>query len=428
MMVEIKEDDLAKNVHDLPLEAIDKARMAYGAAYEDIIDFIKSYMDMPPEFVKLSAVWILGTYMHECFESYPYLFVNAMRGSGKTRLLKIIANFAKDGNGQVHTGLSESVFFRYPKHCTMVIDEFESVGHKDKQALREYLNASYKKGGIVQRMKKVRDKEGGEGYKAETFEPFKPIAMANIWGMDEVLGDRCISFILEKSNNPGKTKKIENFSDNSFISDVKRTLKAFNVVVCNVMYRKKYIEHWNNYIDSRYNDITTSSTQTTYNYITTSKESKELDLDEMFLKIDEANISGRNFELLFPLLLTARFLNFETFLEILKVGKSILDQKVVDEFNESKDVSLIEFISRLPSDYQLQYKSVNELSNEFKAFMGEGDIDEKWINPKWLGQALKRLDLVTSKKRVTKGQQVTLNISKAKEKLKMFKKEEVSDE
>jgi len=49
------------------------------------------------------------------------------------------------------------------------------------------------------------------------------------------------------------------------------------------------------------------------------------------------------------------------------------------------------------------------------------DSNEEWINPKWMGRALKRLDLVKEKKRVGKGTSIILNYDKAKKKIKMFK-------
>ena len=117
-----------------------------------------------------------------------------MRGSGKTRILKLIASMSK--NGEVLGSLSEAVLFRTAKGRTICIDEFEKVGSHENQALRELLNAAYKKGQKIKRMKKA-----GDEYVVEEFDIYTPICMANIWGMDEVLGDRCITIVLEKSND-----------------------------------------------------------------------------------------------------------------------------------------------------------------------------------------------------------------------------------
>jgi hypothetical protein len=143
----------------------------------------------------------------------------------------------------------------------------EQVGSKEKQTLRELLNSAYKKGMKVKRMKKTKSKEGEE-YVTETYEPYFPIAMANIWGMDEVLGDRSLTFVLEKSDNPEVTKKIEDFDTNPRILEIKRVLNELQCSLCSVVTSKNNIEDWNNYIDNQYNKyIHTYTTITTYNYI-----------------------------------------------------------------------------------------------------------------------------------------------------------------
>ena len=54
----------------------------------------------------------------------------------------------------------------------------------------------------------------------------------------------------------------------------------------------------------------------------------------------------------------------------------------------------------------------------------DGSEDMKWLNNKWVGRALKRLSLITEKKRVSHGIQVVLDIGKAKKKIKFFKDEQ----
>ena len=49
-----------------------------------------------------------------------------------------------------------------------------------------------------------------------------------------------------------------------------------------------------------------------------------------------------------------------------------------------------------------------------------GDVeeqDDKWLNEKWLGRALKRLKLIVDKRRLGSGIEVTLDIKKAKQKV-----------
>jgi len=393
----------------------ERAKIEIGKCYEEIIEVLNYYMEMPDNQKKIAALWIIGTYFHKDFSTFPFFFINAMRGSGKTRLLNILAHLSKGSKGQVQTGITEAVLFRSPPSETLILDECESIGSKDKATLREYLNACYKKGGTVRRAKK--NKEGG--YDIDTFHPYKPIAMANIWGMEEVLGDRCVNITLEKSNNPIKTKKVENFDTNLKIEKIKRTLEQFSVA-CVMTLQKNNIYKWNDFIDNKYN--TAQPTQPTLTTQATQEEEvEEVGLDMFFNKIDETGIDGRNLELLFPLILISRFLSDTIFEEILIIGKELMDLKKEDEFIESRDVSLYNFVSEF--NEEREFHSIKELTNHFKLWLGESS--DEWINESWFGKSLKRLNLVIDKKRLPSGRFVSLNVLKAKEKLKIFQKEEI---
>ena len=191
-----KKSDLKYMASTFEDEEIEKAKEGFKAAYQRIISIMDYYIDIKLENKKIIALWILGTYLHDQFETYPYLFLNAMKGSGKTRTLKVISHLAAGSDGSVYNSLTEASIFRMPKHSTLCLDEFEQVGSREKQALREVLNSAYKRGGKVVRVKKVKT-NGEEKQVSESFEPFFPVAMANIWGMDETLGDRALTLILE---------------------------------------------------------------------------------------------------------------------------------------------------------------------------------------------------------------------------------------
>jgi len=55
-------------------------------------------------------------------------------------------------------------------------------------------------------------------YIQEEFEPYKPLCLANIWGIEEVLGDRCVTIILEKSSRQDIMKILEDFDSNPRIN------------------------------------------------------------------------------------------------------------------------------------------------------------------------------------------------------------------
>ena len=136
------------------------------------------------------------------------MYINAVKRSGKTRLLKLIAKLASNG---IYTAeLTEAVLFRLPsvKNCSLCIDEAENISSKEKGALRLLLNSAYKKGMKIYRARKSK---ATEKYVIDEFEIFMPISIANIYGIDDVLEDRCITIILERSSNIGITSKPEYF-------------------------------------------------------------------------------------------------------------------------------------------------------------------------------------------------------------------------
>lgn len=397
--------------------------------YESIVEILKYYVDLSEEQYHLITIWIIGTYFHNEFTTYPFLFLNAMRGSGKSRLLKLINFLSSGGVGKINNNLTEAVLFRHPKNTIMCIDEIEGIGKKENGTLRELLNSAYKKGTQVQRMKKSKQ-DGEERQIVETFEPYFPICLANIWGLEEVLSDRALTLILEKSNNPAIVKKVEDWDSRDEIWEIKRTLSKIGVVCVVSLRKKNYITAWNSYISLKYNytnntNNTNNTNDTNYtNNIIIQKDKKELleeiERDKFFNTVDDSGITGRNFELFFPLLITSKMLCEDVFLKILEISKQFVEQKREDEYSESRDISLYQFIAEHGKENEFIF--IKEITEHFRLFCGDiQTTDESWCNERWVGRALKRLNLIIQKRRVREGRQVILNVQKAKEKLKMFK-------
>lgn len=374
--------------------------------YELIQDRISFYIDMKDDNKKLISLWVIGTWFHNYFNTFPYLFFNAMRGSAKTRTLKLIA--ALENGGEILTSLTEAVMFR--QNNPLGIDEFEGLGGKSKGDLRELLNSAYKKGAKVKRMRKVKTVVG-ETQEVQTFDPYRPIHLANIWGMEEVLGDRCLTVILEKSNMPNVTKLVEDYQNDDIIQIIKLKLNELSVVRCSVVTVENIYKEWNNYIKTQYNNnyTTTYTTLTTLNYT-------KLHLYEL---IDKSEISGRHLELFFPLFQIAEAIGEDVLIEAIRIAKEIVEERKVEELTESKDVMFLEFISK--QENSKEYQHVKELTTLFRNFVHDDDNENQWLNSKWVGRALKRLQLVVKKRRVSDGIEVILNIEKAKSKMEIFK-------
>jgi len=377
--------------------------------YERINEVLRHYLDMNKDYYSLIAIWILGTYYHKNFSSYPYLYFNAMRGSGKSRALKLICKLSKDGS--VMASPTEAVLFR--TNGTIGIDEFEGVANKDKNAIRELLNGAYKKGIKIMRMKKVKSVSGVE-MKVEEFEVYRPVIMANIWGMEEVLEDRAITLILEKSVDPIKTRLVEDFEENEVIKYILQNI--YRCSLCSVVSLKNINLLWNNFISNKYNTtLTTHTTHTTHTTLTTQQET-------IFNKIHDSNILGRDLELFLPLFFIGDFLGQEIMVNLIRIAMNITRSKKQEQTIESKDIMVYDFISK--QEPNLKYHSIKQLINEFREFSGE--IDEE-INSKWFGRALKRLNLVLDRRRLGHGVEVTLNVVKAQKKFRMFESKNVKD-
>lgn len=394
-------------------------------AYKNIIDILKEYVDLKEEYYNIVALWIIGTYFHQQFSSYPFLFFNAQKGSGKSRIMNLITTLSKDGS--VQNSMTEAVLFR--TNGTLGIDEYEGITKKGSENLRELLNSSYKRGTKVKRMKQQKTIDGVEQV-IEEFDVYRPILIANIWGMESVLGDRCITLILEKSNKKEIINLLEIFNEDEMVEKTKELLKKLFSVVISVVskrrntpnlgilrrekekcslcsYSKKeggVYEEWNNYIKNNYT-----------NYINNTNYNNYTNYTKIFKKISSMNLNGRELELSFPLCLIASEIEFDVLTETTRTLKEIFNEKRAEELIEDKDVSLIDFVSQ---EVENHFKSINKITEEFKQFL---NITDEWINSKWMGRALKRLNLFKEKRRTGRGIEVILNIKKAQEKIKMFK-------
>ena len=102
--------------------------------------------------------------------------------------------------------------------------------------------------------------EKGDEQVIENFEIFRPIILANIWGMDNVLEDRTLPLFLEKTTSNRVSNLLEIWDFNPEIKEIKEILSQ-NVVLCSVVTLQKVYVDWNEYLLNNY--ITTG----TNNYI-----------------------------------------------------------------------------------------------------------------------------------------------------------------
>lgn len=387
-------------------------------SYYLVNEILKSYCDLPEQYYHLITLWIIGTYFQDEFPTYPYLFLNAMKGSGKSRLLRLITYLSKDGC--MLNSITEAVLFR--TKGTLGIDEFEGITRKGSEALKELLNSAYKKGILVKRMKKKKT-NSGEEMVVEEFDVYRPIVLANINGVDDVLGDRCLTIILDKSNNPKFTKKIEVFDYDTKI----KLLKKFPFEEC----RKCRVDasgniymEWNDFITNHYN-IDTIDTHTYKDTIDTNNTSlleyakvpleMEVQKNSLFSRLDKIGINGRDLEISFPLFMISSWFGNDNLSKTIEVIKEMLEEKRKEDAIESLDVSLIDFASQ---QLEGKYLPLKDLMGQFRGFT---QLTDEWLNERWLAKALMRLNLIKDKIRKNYGRIILLDVTKAQEKIRMFR-------
>lgn len=386
-------------------------------SYERIIWLLGYYCDIKEEYYSLIALWILGATTIDQFTTFPYLYFNAMKGSGKTRLMRLVCMLS---GGDIVNSLTDAVLFRTTG--AMGIDEFEGLGRKGQESLKELLNSAYKKGIKVKRMKKVKTPEGEE-HVVEEYSVYRPIVIANIGGMDDVLGDRCIPLIIDKSDDRVITKRMEMFDS--------KEIEAIQCSLVSLLTLRNLYEYTLNRQPYTSNTLTTLTTYTTHttlgelwnDYLTNKSElegKEELPIPEylmdFFNKIDDSEMLGRMLELAFPLLTIAFSLSEEIFDNTLKLFTQIDQEKKETDVTENYDVAILKFISEEPPTKNFQ--SIKEITRKFRDYL---QINEEWINERWVGRSLKRVNIIMQKRRGAGGMQIILNQEKAQRKIRMYK-------
>lgn len=174
------------------------SQVSFFNVYAKIKGQLKTFMELEEEEYSFLALWVMHTYFAQMFGSSPILYLNAVKGSGKSKLLQILSYMAFNALYCVEP--SDASIFRIAHHdkATILIDELERIRDDDKSVLRIFLNGRYKRGMVVTRVEPGKDKT----MRVRRFDLFGSTALANISGLDTVLEDRCVTLILKRALSP----------------------------------------------------------------------------------------------------------------------------------------------------------------------------------------------------------------------------------
>jgi hypothetical protein len=157
-----------------------------GTIIDRIASFIERFVFLPRQSIyRLLATWVLATYVYKQFEFIGYIFsYSSEPQSGKSRLLEVLDLLVFNSSG-ILVSPTEAVLFRTADNATQLLDEVDAWTNRD--VLRSVLNAGFRNGGTVPRMK-----EQGSSFEVEKFPVYGPRALAGIGDcvLDQTTRDR----------------------------------------------------------------------------------------------------------------------------------------------------------------------------------------------------------------------------------------------
>ncbi|MEM3646534.1 MAG: hypothetical protein QW334_00115, partial [Thermofilum sp.] len=325
-------------------EDIPEPRDVYNNIKNLLLEYFEFQDEETYEFV---AAWILGTYFYTMFLAYPYLFIGGIKRTGKTKLLYFI--FLSAFNAIFSVNMSTAALFRYIDECgaTILLDETEDLNDPQRRLdVRSILLGGYKSGGLVHRV------EGDRRKRVEDFDVYSPKAMANIYGVEDVLSDRAITIIMIRSLNTAITEKNINQHDPIW-QEIRDKLTALTLT----RWRELY------------------------------------DISRNF-KNPSNKITAREYELWHPIFCIWKWIGGDELVQkMLPWVETKAEEKQIIELNDNRDLTLLKtLVEHVDRDGEY---SLSEIRDWFKAEFQ--DEEQKWLNNKWIGSALRRLGFKDSR-------------------------------
>ncbi len=169
----------------------------FGEIVNLIISRARATLELPrSEHYSLLAAWVVGTYFHRLFLTFPRLALMGEKESGKSKTLAFMSTLSF--NGLHRLAPTPAVLFRLIEALrpTLCLDEMEGLAREDRREILGIINAGYKVGGAVDRT------EGTETRRVVSYDVYAPMALAGIRGLNETTEDRTIPIILQRGIRP----------------------------------------------------------------------------------------------------------------------------------------------------------------------------------------------------------------------------------
>jgi hypothetical protein len=161
----------------------------------DIVAYLHKYLYFPMlEIYDLLSVWIMGTYIFRAFRYFPYLHLNAEKGSGKTLLMELMSPIAFNGVLMSQPTGATVLQLIAQDSATLFIDEAEGLGSNKATAsqLKNILKTGFARSGVY--------------YNGDVMHrTYSPKCFAGINMLDDVLADRTITIRLLRKTEANPT-------------------------------------------------------------------------------------------------------------------------------------------------------------------------------------------------------------------------------
>lgn len=179
----------------MPVDSVDES-----ALFNDLIEYYKKHEALRDlNAYEVLAAWTFLTYRVDFeFSITPYLNALGPRGTGKTRLLELLASVCYRGWLVTHPSPA-SVFYVVDRYApTLLADNYEFWSKESRRELDGLFNAGYRTGAIVPR--RPRDESGGN--ELEVYRVFCPKSISGTREPSEALASRCLLVRTARSTEP----------------------------------------------------------------------------------------------------------------------------------------------------------------------------------------------------------------------------------
>ncbi len=171
----------------------------YGSEKElvtEVEKYLLKYLDLQPLFLKLTALYILFTYIFDKFLELSYVNATGDAGSGKSRFGLAMALASRRGLALISPSAA-SVFRIVDKfQPTLFLDEFNGADSDDAAAIIQILNAGFQRTGKIPRQLGTSD----GNFKTELFDPFCPKIIGSLKKTNSnAFNSRCIEIEMERT-------------------------------------------------------------------------------------------------------------------------------------------------------------------------------------------------------------------------------------